>query len=151
MSTRLIYHTDDGSDSPFDKCAVNLAAGSKLNIACPYLSLDYLQRLVGLADEWRLVTDLKEWLTSTSVRKRQSTSAFIRKHRAQIRDHQGLHAKVLVNEKSAMLGSANFTHCGVSKRTELCVCFENNKSVAEMTALRLNTSGTIVLRSIRNH
>lgn len=131
MGTRLIYHKDDGGASPFDYCAVNLARGSNLRIACPYLSLKYIKRLVGLADDWKLITDLREWLTSTPARERKSTIAFIRKHEAKIRDNQGIHAKVLLNEKSAMLGSANFTYSGVKKRTELCVCFENNNFVAE--------------------
>jgi hypothetical protein len=93
-NVELVYHKDDGSASPFDARAVEIAAGAQLRLACPYLSLEYLQRLVGLSSHWILVTDVAEWFSSLTITNRQSALSFVRQNHTHIRDDQGLHAKV---------------------------------------------------------
>ncbi len=133
MSINLVYHKDDGGVSPFDLRAVAIATRANLRIACPYLSVSYLERLVNLASEWRLITDIAEWLMSTLIPDRLSTISFIQANQTRIRDHQGLHAKVIVGNNSAMIGSANFTISGITRRTEMAVHLDDAESVCEIT------------------
>jgi PLD-like domain len=132
LSAELIYHKDHGGASPFDCRAVKIADGAQLLIACPYLSLEYFVRLTKLAAEWKLITDLAEWLSSTTLVERQSTVSFILENRGRIRDSPGLHAKALIGNNASMVGSANFTFSGMTRRTEMGVHLADVDSIREL-------------------
>jgi len=134
MGTYLIYHGDEDEFSPFDRRAIEIAKAAQLRIACPYLSLDYLSnRLIEVALSWRLVTDIKEWLTATIIAERQTIIEFIIANSDNIRNHQGLHAKVLIGNGLTMIGSANFTKRGMTSRTEMGVFTDNVNVVREVS------------------
>lgn len=135
MSAKLIYHpaeTTSGHVSPFDRAISEMVSGADLLIACPYLGVDYVKRIVARARSWRLLSDVNEWLASHSVESRKAIIAFIENNKAQIRHCPGLHAKVLVSGPKALVGSANFTEKGVTRRVEMCVLFDNEPLVVEL-------------------
>lgn len=67
MTTRLIYHTStsaNGGLSPFDEAICSIVRNRDINIACPYLGLNYLKRIFSLSNSWKILTDVEEWLAS---------------------------------------------------------------------------------------
>lgn len=133
MSIDLIYHNDDGKPSPFDSRAIGIAQKSDLRIACPYLSLSYIQRLTDHASNWKLVTDVHEWLASLDHASRSQTVSFIQNDIQRIRDLPGLHAKVLIGNESTLIGSANFTISGMKRKTEMSVFVRDASTLEEIT------------------
>lgn len=137
MSVQLIYHTPEssaGGISPFDRALTEMVEGEAIRIACPYLGLDYLHRLIGLASGWRLLTDVEEWLSSLRPRSRNAAVEFILSNRAHIRHCKGLHAKVLVAGEQALIGSANFTAKGIRARVEMSARLADCEEVGELRA-----------------
>jgi hypothetical protein len=134
MSTHLVYHRDDEGNgvSPFDERVVSIARDAGLRIACPYLTLSYLSRLVSLATKWRLLTDLEEWLPSLGRDDRRRALDFIQRNREHIRHSPDLHAKVLIGTDAALVGSANFTNRGMTQRNEVSVFFDGEPQVSEL-------------------
>lgn len=121
MTLSLIYHSTSCAPSPFDACAVDLSRSADLRIACPYLSLDYLRRLIALSASWRLVTDVEEWISSIPSKERKLACDFIIDSRDCIRHSANLHAKVLIGASHAMVGSANLTASGIQRPNEMAV------------------------------
>jgi len=137
MEPKLIYHTPQsasGGVSPFDTVITEMVAGHDIRIVSPYLSLDYLRRMIADADSWKLVSDIGEWLSTTSVAARTETVEFIGQHSEQIRHCRDVHAKVLVAGSKALIGSANFTNKGITGRVEMSVLFEDCEHVEETRA-----------------
>ena len=67
MTVRLIYHNPDsppGTVSPFDCAILSIAPGEHLCLACPYINLGYLHRIIRPSTSWQLLTDVDEWLPS---------------------------------------------------------------------------------------
>ncbi len=135
MTFRLLYHNVDspGAISPFDEALVSIATGDDVRLACPYISLSYLERLTKLSTSWRLLTDVEEWLRSHNRTQRERILLFLVRFRARIRHCPRLHAKVAVGSRSAMLGSANFTDLGIKWRTEMCMMVEEEPQVRQLT------------------
>jgi PLD-like domain len=134
MAIHLVYHSDADEFSPFDNRAIEIAKATQLSVACPYLSLGYLtNRLLAVASSWRLITDIEQWLASVMIADRQATVAFVVENSDKIRNHQGLHAKVLIGNGATMIGSANFTKPGMTSRTEMGVFTDNVKIVREVS------------------
>ena len=125
MPVSLVYHRGTRAPSPFDECAVKLSRKAKLRMACPYLSLDYLRRLISVATSWRLITDIEEWLSSVTPKNRKAVCDFIVDNLHCIRHFANLHAKVLIGSKQAMVGSANLTTSGIQRRTEMAVLIDD--------------------------
>lgn len=135
MSAKLIYHTPEsmaGGVSPFDAAITDMVSGRDIRIACPYLGLDYLQRLIRLASDWRLLTDATEWLLLHSQQERDRIISFIQNHINRIRHCKGIHAKVIIAENKALAGSANFTEKGITGRVEMSVLFEGCDQVEQL-------------------
>ena len=60
-------------------CAIEIARNADLRIACPYVSLEYLGRLINLTKEsnsWKLLTDIHAWLASLNTDERKQCSRF---------------------------------------------------------------------------
>ena len=137
MSTKLIYHTPDsmaGGASPFDIAILEMLEGQEVRIACPYLGLSYLERILERASGWRLLTDVREWLASHSHESRTRIVAFILANQEQVRHCKDLHAKVLIAGTQALTGSANFTEKGITGRVEVSVLFQECEEVEELRA-----------------
>ncbi len=133
MATRLIYHASDVcATSPFDQAIVAIAREGNLRLACPYIRVDYLERITALTPVWRLLTDVDEWAMSLPRSGRESAARFISSHRGAIRHLSGLHAKVAIGNGSALVGSANFTKAGIRERMEMSVAFEEEPQVNEL-------------------
>ena len=136
MPIRLLYHRFNSPPdhvSPFDTAIMDMVNGHELRIACPYLGLSYLQRMVDRSTNWQLLTDVPEWLASErSPASREAIIAYILSNRERIRHCNDLHAKVLIAGSRVLLGSANFTVKGITGRTEMAVLFDGGEQVEEV-------------------
>lgn len=133
--SKLIYHAVPNAAKPsvFDQAVLKVLAGRSIRMACPYLNLAYLQRLVESRDgDWTLVTDLAEFLRSNSLDERPRIVAYLQANLPRVRHISGLHAKVIASETSVMFGSANFTLSGMTRRTELSFQSEDATLVTEV-------------------
>ena len=135
MAVRLVYHTSasaSGGVSPFDEAVLSVAGDGDVRIACPYISLSYLKRIVGSSDRWRVLTDVEEWLASQGQGARLAIYEFVSCHNGRFRHIRGLHAKAIIGGSKALIGSANFTGAGITRRQEIAVLFEDEPQVAEL-------------------
>jgi hypothetical protein len=135
---KLIYHKkkkDRDKYSPFDDELKTLANGQELKLVSPYIRLKYLKELTEISKDWQLISDLNAWMLSHSIQEREKIYEFIIdiKNFDKIRHIQGIHAKVLITDNSAFLGSANFTEAGIYKKTEMSVSFSEQNEVKELT------------------
>lgn len=78
--TTLLYHSTPSAISPFDEAVLKVAQSGDLRIVSPYIGVAYLERIIGFGNEWRLVSDVQEWLASLSVRARPRAWQFIREN-----------------------------------------------------------------------
>lgn len=132
-SFSLLYHSGDaGEVSPFDKAIVRIARGASLRIAAPFIGLRYLERVIGMATDWRLLSDVEAWLRSTPGRLRWESWQFIRENLDRIHHVRALHAKVVVSAKGGYVGSANLTPAGILGKTELGVFIESEGHCREL-------------------
>jgi hypothetical protein len=137
VSARLVYHTAesaDGGASPFDEALVRIADGADVCVACPYLSLNYLRELLARTTSWRLLTDAEAWLSSVSHATRPDVLAWVHENESRVRHCPHLHAKVLIAPTRALVGSANFTHSGLTRNYELAVELNGETEVLELRA-----------------
>jgi hypothetical protein len=137
MSAKLIYHTpasSAGDVSPFDVAITEMSEGQDVCIACPYLGLSYLRRIVERASSWRLLTDVEEWLFSHGGESRTRIADYILGNGDRIRHCKDLHAKVIIAGERALTGSTNLTEKGITERVEMSVLFDSCEQVAELRA-----------------
>jgi hypothetical protein len=134
MTIRLIYHDIDNlhAISPFDEAIIATACCDNLRVACPYLSVNYLERITGLSGSWRLITDVEEWLQSLLHSQRGNALLFMNRHSNNIRHFSKLHTKVVIGANAAVLGSANLTDAGIKERTEISILIDEEPEVAEL-------------------
>lgn len=131
----LLYHASGGADvSPFDEAMLQVARSGAVRIVSPYIGVAYLERIIGISPEWRLVSDVQEWLASLSMQARPRAWAFIREHLPLIHHCPALHAKAVISDSLAMMGSANLTNHGILGRTEMGILLEDPRLVTEMGA-----------------
>lgn len=132
--SELIYH-DPGcpvDESPFDREILKLSASADLSIVSPYISLEYLRRITARASSWRLITDVTEWLVTTSVRDRARVLEFLGNHDGKVHNFPDVHAKVVIGQLAAYTGSANLTRSGILRRTEMGIVLKEKPLVAEL-------------------
>lgn len=140
MPVTLIYHQPEepeGTPSPIKEAIDQMVRGQHVDIACPYLSLPYLEQIIKQASSWRLLSDVDQWIGSQETKDSQSKICnFIKKKKnsRRVRDYRKLHAKVIIAKENAFVGSANFTNSGLGKREEMCVLLERTSEVAELHA-----------------
>jgi len=135
MSTKLIYHVEEssaGGISPFDKTITEIVKNKNVCIVCPYISVGYLGRITQLANTWHLVTDVEEWIISHSIKQRQNTKNFILDNLSDIHHYKDIHAKVIVADDKAFIGSSNLTAKGIKERVEMSVLIEEKEQVCEL-------------------
>lgn len=135
MTIRLLYHDpkSPGGVSPFDEAILSIAREGELKLACPYISLDYLNRVIN-GTSWRLLTDIQEWLDNQASVARSKVVEFLSEHHACVRNYPRLHAKVVIGSQTLMFGSANFTHSGILSRAEVSAIIDDAAQVGELTA-----------------
>ncbi len=137
--TKLRYHLakDDGSKSaisPFDEAVLQVACKGSVRIVSPYIGVAYLERIISLSAQWRLISDVQEWLRSLSTQARPRAWQFIRENLDLIHHCPALHAKAVISDSLAMMGSANLTQQGILGRTEMGILLDTPQLVAEMGA-----------------
>jgi hypothetical protein len=131
----LVHHTNESADggvSPFDTAIRGIVAGEDVLIACPYITLEYLESILERAASWRLLTDAEAWLGNYSTDEREAIREFIACHHERIHNVPNLHAKAVVGETGALVGSANLTWTGLQSRDELAVRFEEAERIEEL-------------------
>lgn len=134
---RLVYHNLSGISgqfSPFDEAVLEVAKSGAVNIVSPYIGVDYLQRIIQVSNEWRLISDIEAWLSSLSIRARPKAWLFIRENLESIHHCPAIHAKAVISTKLAMFGSANLTNTGILSRTEMGILIDEPKLVTEIGA-----------------
>jgi len=135
MSIKLIYHSFKSIHniiSPFDKAIVEIVKNQDIQMATPYLSLNYINRIISLTKSWRLITDIKQLASSHNKSEFEKIKLFISKNNKLIRHINTLHAKVLIGENKAIIGSANFTRNGIIGNIELSVFFDNEPQIFDV-------------------
>ena len=134
MTIQLLYHDPNspGGISPFDAAIRSIALEGNLRLACPYISLDYLNEVIN-GTSWRLLTDIKELLRTQAPTQRERVVEFLSDHRASVRHYSRLHAKVVIGLRTVMFGSANFTNSGIWQRAEVSAIIEDAIQVQELT------------------
>src|SRR6185503_4664129 len=136
MPVTLKYHQPGGTSgdrSPIDRAICEIVSGKHIDIACPYLSLPYLEQIRKQSSSWRLLTDVEQWIISQAKNSRSEIYDFITEHSERIHYYPGLHAKVIIAEEKALVGSANFTQEGITRRSEMCVLLGDLKQVSELS------------------
>jgi len=132
---KLIYHDKESSTgdiSPFDKTITELVRNRSVSIVCPYIGIDYFDRIIRLANTWRLITDVEEWISSHNREARQSIKDFILNNLSAIHHYKDIHAKVIVADDKAFIGSSNLTNKGITGRVEMGVLIEEKEQVGEL-------------------
>lgn len=130
----LLYHspTAVSAISPFDEAILRVARSGPVRIVSPYIGINYLERIISLSPEWRLISDVQEWLASLSVQARPRAWQFIRENLDLIHHCPAVHAKAVISDSLAMMGSANLTQMGILGRTEMGILLNDPQLVAEM-------------------
>lgn len=135
MGLKLIYHDKEssrGGTSPFDKAITKLVENKNICIVCPYLGIEYFDRIIDLANSWYLVTDVEAWMISHNQNARQDIKKFIKEHLSNIHEFNDIHAKVIITDNSAFIGSTNLTIKGITKRVEMSVLIDEKEQIDEL-------------------
>jgi hypothetical protein len=136
MPVKLVHHTPEsvrGGVSPFDAAIIEIATGKEVRIACPFLGVKYLRRVIDRAASWRMLTDVEAWLASQTAASRAQVVDFILAYREQIHHCADLHAKVVIGGDRALVGSANLTIKGIRRRIEMGVRLDDCEQVVELS------------------
>jgi hypothetical protein len=98
-----------------------------VDIVCPYIGIEYFRRITQLANTWRLVTDVEEWLLSQNKKVRENIKNFIINNLQFIHHHKDIHAKVIVANDKVFISSSNLTDKGILRRVEMGVLIEEEQ------------------------
>jgi len=134
--SNLIYHSEESynkGESPFDATIRDTADSEEVRIVCPYIGPTYVKSILSDVDEWRIITDVVAWVGTFHGDSRDEIKEFIEEHRDRIHHFRHIHAKVVLSDDSAVLGSANLTEKGVTGRTEMGVRFSEEEKIKELS------------------
>lgn len=133
--TELVYHdpSDRTGSSPFDEAIKNITENEDVLVACPYIEPDYLKEVTQRTESWRLLTDVQEWLSIHGHTKREEVHEFLVRNNDHVRHVTDLHAKIVISNSRALIGSANFTTKGLTGRTEMSVLINEKDKLDELT------------------
>ena len=132
---KLIYHDINLANqiSQFDKEIIDIVKGQDLLIVCPYIGLGYINRLLNLSSNWKIITDVEEWIYShQSNIQRDLIKDFIKSNSDRIKHISLIHAKVIITDNKAFVGSANLTESGICERIEMSVSFDDQDKIKEL-------------------
>lgn len=133
---KLLYHSKNSEDneSVFDKAISEICTNNAVKLVSPYIGIDYLQRITALSADWKLISDVNEWLSSSSAGDRLKIANFIKSNFEKIHHYNELHAKVVIGQDRAYLGSANLTSSGLLRRTEMGILIDDEILLQELNA-----------------
>ena len=130
---QLIYHKEDIVISPFDVAITNVAKDNDISVICPYIGINYFNRIASIANSWKLITDVEEWILSHQDEKsRLEIINFIKENKCKIHHIKNVHAKVILTNQQAIIGSANFTDTGIRNKIEISILIQDEKLNAEL-------------------
>ncbi|CQR50362.1 phospholipase D family protein [Haloferax massiliensis] len=132
---QLIYHPKgsyDRGESPFDKAIRETANSDTVWLVCPYISPSYLRTILSDTGEWRIITDVEAWVGTFGGSSRQEIQELVETNQERIHHFPDVHAKVILSDSSAVVGSANLTEKGVTGRTEMGIQFEDQNVIEEL-------------------
>jgi hypothetical protein len=132
---KLIYHTgkeSKGSISPYDLAIIELVENKNIKITSPYISILYLEKMVKLATDWQLISDIDEWIKLNNKTDRKKIKDFIIQNKTKIHHCPDLHAKTIITDNAILLGSANFTKKGLTERNEVSVIIKEDAKINEL-------------------
>lgn len=123
---QLIYHKDGIVTSPFDVAITNVIKDNDISVICPYIGINYFNRITSIAKSWKLITDVEEWILSYHDEKsRLEIINFIKENKDRIHHIRNVHAKVILTGYQAILGSANFTYNGIRSKIEISILIQD--------------------------
>lgn len=131
---KLIYHDPKHNNiiSPFDHTLIEIIKDKEIKIACPYMSVYYINKLITLCKDWRILTDLNAWIYSqTSIKQKRNIYDFLMGYQEHIHHYPELHAKVIITDSNLFLGSANFTDSGIFKKNEMSILITDDSNIHE--------------------
>jgi len=132
---KLIYHlpdtNSDEENSPFYIAITEIVKDKIIQVACPYIGLDYFKKIIDSCKNWELLTDLKAWVKSQQSQAKE-IEKFLKENYTKIKHQHDLHAKVIIAEDTALLGSANFTKCGIDKNHEMSIIVNDTNQIDEI-------------------
>lgn len=135
LMSRLIYHSEGSyvrEESPFDKEIRKTADAESVRIVCPYIGPSYLKSVLASANDWRIVTDVEAWIGTFGGSTRDEIRELIAANRERIHHFPDVHAKAILSDDSAVVGSANLTEKGILGRTEMGVRFTDDAKIKEL-------------------
>jgi len=125
---RLVYHPvpkDSTSSGIYEAMRDVASSTSEVLFVGLYINLSQIDAIRD-GREFRLVTDIEEAITHGSVRE------WCKEHQGAIRHVRGLHAKAVIGEGMALLGSANLTPTSLERRFEMCALTDDVGQVEEL-------------------
>lgn len=133
---KLLYHPkhSENEESVFDKAISEICTNNAIKLVSPYIGIDYLQRITALSVNWKLISDVNEWLSSSSSNDRMKIVDFIKLNLEKIHHYNDIHAKVVISQDKAYLGSANLTSSGLLRRTEMGILIDDKILLQELDA-----------------
>ncbi len=122
---------DQNQISLFDEAIINIASNADIMMICPYIKLNYLERIIKKSNSWKLITDFVAWIYS-QWKSNSEIRDFVLKNSKKIRHYPGVHAKAIISGNKAIVGSANFTESGIKENIELGVLIEETAPIVEL-------------------
>lgn len=113
---------------------MDMVSSKSIKIACPYLGHEPFTRVLRECSAWQLLTDIDELLRNLVRAERQWFIDLLNEDPSRVRHNQNLHAKVVVAGQHALVGSANLTARGLTRRAEMAVLISDRATVAELNA-----------------
>mgnify|MGYP000094183925 CR=1 FL=1 len=133
--SQLLYHSEDSyhrGESPFDKAIKETSDSEEVWIVCPYIGPTYLKSILRDVDEWRILTDIEAWVGTFHGDSRDEIKKMVEENQKRIHHFDNVHAKVVLSQNSAVIGSVNLTEKGIRRRTEMGVQFDEEEKITEL-------------------
>lgn len=131
---KLIYHTPERNNevSKFDIALTDIVKNKKIKIACPFIGIYYINKLIKLCNDWRILTDINAWINSQNSKiQRNKIYDFLIKNKEKIHHYPSLHAKVIITDEALFLGSSNFTDNGIFRKNEMSILITDTTNIQE--------------------
>ena len=132
---KLIYHLPDTNsneeNSPFYIAITEMVKDKIIQVACPYIGLDYFKKIIDGCKNWELLTDLRAWVKAQQSQAKE-IEKFLKENHTKIKHQHDLHAKVIIAEEEALIGSANFTEKGIYNNDEMSVVINDIEKINEL-------------------
>jgi hypothetical protein len=134
---KLIYHLldTDGKNikpSSFGTAINDMVKNKTIQVACPYITLSYFKNnIVNNCKNWELLTDVYDLVKSQQGHSKE-IEKFLKENHTKIKHQDGLHAKIIIAEDVALLGSANFTESGIYKNNEMSLVINDIEKINEL-------------------